>query len=964
MPNTNAQLRTFASGILNALEQGWNDVATEYPELANFVDPLSGRLMTREPVLASDGHTYEREAVEAWIAEHDSEGAGSAPSPVRRNVNISLDSLTPNVIRSQAIQQLILARDEAQTTPNSTHQAMLEWDPHGEQPTETPRSVTFTAPRPQTPISNPQEAEAANADLAVALSRIFTVLDPLRELLAEVLEGWQPPQIVVIGDESAGKSTVLEQLAMLPVFPRNRRFCTRLAIHMRLRRSTTGESVAKLSVHDAITMRPCSEQETIPLARGFEYVQAKMDELIEDVKAESPEDTIGILSNRAIVLEIQHCAVPSIDLIDLPGLTQHPKEKAEITKKIVEQQVRHDQSTGGHAMYLAIVPASGDVRPNTNSAMAFVEMEDLKDRTFGVFTKCDQISESDIIRCLITGEDTPSGDSPADFGAVHLEKGWVASMLKVPQSRFSNTADAQRYYEAHPMERLYEQKRQETLFFSSGDNDDFKDLHERCSAGIGALVLRLEKEYSKYLSTTWKTQALKRVISAYDEKEFQLNLLGLEDPNEDNVRKAAVAEVERRLGCMIDELYTDFFNKFVEENVMQKLTSIQGIQEQAQVSTHELKSFLANMRTEMLAIVDDALASYMSYWMDSLEEALTAETKVVVNNAETSTINIVTSFWSRTLDLFKMPMRRRQVYTEVKKAPPFHLAGYPTFVEGILANQRQLFEDAHAAISEKICGVIEEAMDKGTPFLMVDYNRDDGEFLISALSSSSSKSRGVLKTGDRVCLTHDYQRHGDASGGPLKPGDVGEIKQTNHQYMVNYNGRQWWYRPEALQHVRTSGNSILLSKVMEIFAIHTPPPTVIRAQHDGVAIGVVNRDVAAKRRELQNDLEKVKRAQDGICDAFGVSDCEIFKLRSELDLGESCARSDFLFLKGKGQDGSEMFFKVKPSTKMCELFAAYASKKSIEQRSVKFLFDGNRIKDDDTPVSLGLKNHDEVDVTW
>jgi len=494
---------------------------------------------------------------------------------------------------------------------------------------------------------------------------------------------------------------------------------------------------------------------------------------------------------------------------------------------------------------------------------------------------------------------------------VHLEKGWVASMLKVPQSGFSKTADAQRYYEAHPMERLYEQKRQETRFFSSG-GDDFKDLHERCSAGIGALVLRLEKEYSKYLSTTWKIQALKRVISAYDEKEFQLNLLGLEDPNEDNVRKAAVAEVERRLGCMIDELYTDFFNKFVEEKVVQKLTSIQGIQEQAQVSTHELKSFLANMRTEMLAIVDDALASYMSYWMDSLEEALTAETKVVVNNAETSTINIVTSFLSRTLDLFKMPMRRRQVYTEVKKAPPFHLAGYPTFVEGILANQRQLFEDARAAISEKICGVIEEAMDKGTPFLMVDYNRDDGEFLISALSSSSSKSRGVLKTGDR----------------------------TNTEY--------------------TSGNPILLSKVMEIFAIHTPPPTVIRAQHDGVAIGVVNRDVAAKRRELQNDLEKVKRAQDGICDAFGVSDYEIFKLRSELDVGESCARSDFLFLKVKGQDGSEMFFKVKPSTKMSKVFAAYASTMSIEQRSVEFLFDGNRIKDDDTPVSLGLKNYDEV----
>ena len=41
----------------------------------------------------------------------------------------------------------------------------------------------------------------------------------MRELLASVLEGWAPPAIIVVGDESAGKSTILEQLAMLPAGP-------------------------------------------------------------------------------------------------------------------------------------------------------------------------------------------------------------------------------------------------------------------------------------------------------------------------------------------------------------------------------------------------------------------------------------------------------------------------------------------------------------------------------------------------------------------------------------------------------------------------------------------------------------------------------------------------------------------------------------------------------------------------
>ena len=79
---------------------------------------------------------------------------------------------------------------------------------------------------------------------------------------------------------------------------------------------------------------------------------------------------------------------------------------------------------------------------------------------------------------------------------------------------------------------------------------------------------------------------------------------------------------------------------------------------------------------------------------------------------------------------------------------------------------------------------------------------------------------------------------------------------------------------------------ILLSKVVEIFAIHTPTPTAIRAQHDGVPIGVENNDVAAERRELQNDLAKVKQAQDGMCAAFGVTEEEIAALRAELDIGD------------------------------------------------------------------------------
>ena len=51
---------------------------------------------------------------------------------------------------------------------------------------------------------------------------MFAQLDGLRGLLDETLKGWDPPKIIVVGQESAGKSSVLERLMMVPLLPRDK----------------------------------------------------------------------------------------------------------------------------------------------------------------------------------------------------------------------------------------------------------------------------------------------------------------------------------------------------------------------------------------------------------------------------------------------------------------------------------------------------------------------------------------------------------------------------------------------------------------------------------------------------------------------------------------------------------------------------------------------------------------------
>lgn len=78
------------------------------------------------------------------------------------------------------------------------------------------------------------KAHVEDSDSVRALNHIFKITDDLEDVLSEILEGWDSPQVVVIGRENTGKSTILERLCMLPMFPRDSKVCTRMAIRVKV----------------------------------------------------------------------------------------------------------------------------------------------------------------------------------------------------------------------------------------------------------------------------------------------------------------------------------------------------------------------------------------------------------------------------------------------------------------------------------------------------------------------------------------------------------------------------------------------------------------------------------------------------------------------------------------------------------------------------------------------------------
>jgi len=59
---------------------------------------------------------------------------------------------------------------------------------------------------------------------------------------------------------------------------------------------------------------------------------------------------------------------------------------------------------------------------------------------------------------------------------------------------------------------------------------------------------------------------------------------------------------------------------------------------------------------------------------------------------------------------------------------------------------------------------------------------------------------------------------------------------------------------------------------------------------------------------------------------------------------------------------NEVHFRLKEEVKLGRMKRAYAQKLGQDANELRFVFEGHRITDDDTPKSLGMINHDVVEI--
>ncbi|MEE6490155.1 hypothetical protein FKM82_015790 [Ascaphus truei] len=73
---------------------------------------------------------------------------------------------------------------------------------------------------------------------------------------------------------------------------------------------------------------------------------------------------------------------------------------------------------------------------------------------------------------------------------------------------------------------------------------------------------------------------------------------------------------------------------------------------------------------------------------------------------------------------------------------------------------------------------------------------------------------------------------------------------------------------------------------------------------------------------------------------------------SSEDLGDKKDGGDYIKLKVIGQDSSEIHFKVKMTTHLKKLKESYCQRQGVPMNSLRFLFEGQRISDHQTPKEV------------
>ncbi|KAF3106852.1 hypothetical protein TWF569_002421 [Orbilia oligospora] len=240
---------------------------------------------------------------------------------------------------------------------------------------------------------------------SAARSQLFDIIDRFREL--NISEDISLPQLVVVGDQSSGKSSLLEGLTEIS-FPVASDLCTRFATQIVLRRADDDEGHVRASIipgADAnldLDLRDKLLEFQVSLTEaefGPESFAKILDEAAEYMGIPKPGDKVEDtpdkrFSNDILKIELSGPHHPHLTIVDVPGLFHNSTiyqtdEDKDLIRNLIQTYIKDPRT---------IIMAVMDGRNNLANQEVFRmarEVDPEGRRTVGIITKCDAVQPGD-----------------------------------------------------------------------------------------------------------------------------------------------------------------------------------------------------------------------------------------------------------------------------------------------------------------------------------------------------------------------------------------------------------------------------------------------------------------------------------------------------------------------------------------------------------------------------------------
>ncbi|XP_067849425.1 interferon-induced GTP-binding protein Mx3-like isoform X2 [Heptranchias perlo] len=366
------------------------------------------------------------------------------------------------------------------------------------------------------------------------------------------------PAIAVIGDQSSGKSSVLEALSGVSL-PRGSGIVTRCPLELKLKQINK-ENVWK----GRISYMSYSKE----LKNAAEVEQ-------EIHKAQNTIAGQGVgISHELISLQIESTNVPDLTLIDLPGIARvavgnQPINIGDQIKKLIKSFILRQETIN-----LVVVPCNVDIATTEALKMA-QEVDPSGERTLGILTKPDLVDKGteanvvDIIRNIV----------------VELRKGYM-----IVKCRGQKDINDQLTLDDAIM--------REKAFFE--DHEHFKPLLDEGKASIPCLAVRLTTELVNHINKSLP-KLQKDIAAKLNETTQSLKRYSNGVPISDKEKVAFLIDV---------------INKFCSH--AKKLTS----GEEPQNSRKEERYFTKVRKEfeEWNSFLDKSLSNFRDYLRDEIRE--------------------------------------------------------------------------------------------------------------------------------------------------------------------------------------------------------------------------------------------------------------------------------------------------------------------------------------------------------